>query len=253
MKTEPNSSLIEQSMFDASLSILAIVVVLFVAACGSQDSSQDSARQYSDEELALDEAVDDYIEGLMTWAQYRTFEDKDRDSVDPLAGSGHSRERATFEFLLQSVLVRANESLPRDVATDSGVLYEAEREAKDECAMEMGWPGVQLYDTTQQMGEQYERDYGLMSEMFLDLRHECSKYAATYPTLDPAYRDELLAIRRMHYMTVVRDWVAANPDLVVPVEYHEGANTPIEDHWIRECKKTDDPHQCARDHRVTLP
>ena len=92
-----------------------------------------------------------------------------------------------------------------------------------------GYPGVQLHDVSQQMGEQYERDYGLTLEMFLDLRHECSKYAATYPTLDPAYRDELLAKRRTHYMAAVREWMADNPHLVVPIEHHEGANTPYAD------------------------
>lgn len=45
------------------------------------------------------------------------------------------------------------------------------------------------------------------------------------------YRDELLAKRRAHYMAVVRDWMAANPDLVVPIEYHEGANTPHADRF----------------------
>ena len=118
---------------------------------------------------------------------------------------------------------------------------------------EAGWPGVQLYDVSQELGEQYERDYGLTLEMFLDLRHECSKYAATYPTLDPGYRDELLAKRRAHYMKVGRDWIAANPELVVPVEHHEGDNHPHEDSVIEACLEFDDPEACAREERVTLP
>ena len=151
------------------------------------------------------------------------------------------------------MLFVAGDTLPPDVALESGVLYDAEQEALDECAADAGWPGVQLYGVSQDMGEQYERDYGLTLETFLDLRHECSKYAATYPTLDPAYRDELLAKRRAHYETAVREWIAENPDLVVPVEHHEGANQPMEDYWIEACKQSDDPEQCARDNRVTLP
>ncbi len=123
----------------------------------------------------------------------------------------------------------------------------------DHCAADAGWPGVQLYDVSQQLGEQYERDYGLTLEIFLDLRHECGKYAATYPTLDPAYRDELLAKRRAHYMAAVRDWMVANPELVVPIEHHEGDNHPIEERFIRECEQADDPQQCASGRRVTLP
>ncbi len=133
------------------------------------------------------------------------------------------------------------------------MLYDAEIEAMDECAADAGWPGVQLYDVSQDMGEQYERDFGLTLEMFLDLRHECAKYAATYPTLDPEYRDELLAKRRAHYVEIAREWMAANPDWVVPIEYHEGANQPWEDMMIQACLETDDPEECARAERVTLP
>ena len=147
----------------------------------------------------------------------------------------------------------ADDTSPADVALGSGVLHDALYEAVDDCAAEAGWPGVQLYDVSQELGEQYERDYGLTLEMFLDLRHECSKYAATYPTLDPGYRDELLAKRRAHYMKVGRDWIAANPELVVPVEHHEGDNHPHEDSMIEACLESDDPEACAREERVTLP
>ena len=53
----------------------------------------------------------------------------------------------------------------------------------DQCAADAGYPGVQVYDVSNDVVEQYERDFGLTLEMFLDLRHECGKYAATYPTL----------------------------------------------------------------------
>ena len=228
----------------ASLGVLSML--LFVVACGSQNSP----REYSNEELALDESVDHYLHGLVPFAQYRTSADEDRDRVDPLGGSGHERERATFEFRLRQVMLGADGSLPPDVAIGSGVLHDARDEALAECAAEAGWPGVELYDVSQELGEQYERELGLTLEMFLDLRHECAKYAANYPTLGPAYRDELLAKRRDHYMTAVRDWMAATPELVVPVEYHEGANKPVEDYWRKACKQADDYEQCLRDVRV---
>ncbi len=172
--------------------------------------------------------------------------------MDPLDGTGHERERAVFEFRLHLVMLGADDTLPPDVAIGSGVLHDAKEEAMDACAAEAGWPGVQLYDVSQQLGEQYEREFGLTVEIFLDLRHECAKYAATYPTLDPDVRDELLAKRRDHYMAAIRDWMAANPELVVPVEYHEGANRPYESLIFETCvRQTGDRQQCANDERLT--
>ena len=212
--------------------ILSGVVVLLVVSC----SSEDPPREYSDEELGLQEIVENEILVSSLWfARYRTVDDWNRDFGDPFfddpKGSGHELERAFFEHNLGLVMLAAGEKLPPDVATGSGVLHDAEEAAMDQCAADAGYPGVQVYDVSQQMGERYERDYGLTLEMFLDLRHECGKHAASYPTLDPAYRDELLAKRRDHYMAFVRDWMAANPDQVVPIEYHEGANTPYTDRY----------------------
>lgn len=206
--------------------LLALVVILLVVSC----SSEDRPRVYSDEEIGLDEVVrHDIILRSLPYSRYRTGQDIDRHHEGLMAGSGHELERGFFEFLVGLKVVEISESLPPDVASASRTLRDAEDEALDQCAAEAGWPGVQLYDVSQHMGEQYERDYGLTLEMFLDLRHECSKRAATYPTLDPQVRDELVTKERAHYMDAVRDWMAANPELVVPIEYHEGANTPFAD------------------------
>ena len=202
--------------------------MLLVVSC----SSEDTPREYSDEELGLQELVENEIAISSLWvARYRTVDDMDRDLGNPFEGSGHERERNYFEFLFGFKMWDASESLPPDVSNHGGVLHDAEEAAMDQCAADAGYPGVQVYDVSPDVVEQYERDFGLTLEMFLDLRHECGKYAATYPTLDPVYRDELLAKRRAHYMAVVRDWMAANPDLVVPIEYHEGANTPHADRY----------------------
>ncbi len=123
----------------------------------------------------------------------------------------------------------------------------------DQCATEAGWPGVQFYDVSQQMGEQYEREFGLTLDQFLDLRHECSKYAATYPTLDPDRREELLAKRRDHYIAALREWLEKNPELGVPVEHHEGDNHPYEALLIKVCLESEYPVECAREKQVTLP
>ena len=230
--------------------LAAMAVLLVAGAC----SSQESPRQYSHRELGLEQLVDDQMNsGVLSFAHYRTFEDEDRDRSDPYVASGHERERGIFETTIRIIMAVAGDTLPPDIALGSGVLHDAENNAMDKCAADAGWPGVRLYDVSQDMGERYERDYGLTLEMFLDLRHECSKYAATYPTLDPDLRDELLAKRRAHYMSAAHEWISAHPDLVVPVEHHEGANRPFEDRMIQACLATDDPEACAREERVTLP
>lgn len=234
--------------------LAAAVVLVAVFGC----SPGDPPRQYSDEELELDEIIDDEMLVALPYAKYRTDGERHRDlpdlPTDPAVGSGHERERSYFEFLVGLVLLAAGDALPPDVALDSGVLHDAEDEAMDQCATEAGWPGVRLYDVSQDLGEQYEREFGLTLDQFLDLRHECSQYAANYPTLDPAYRDELLARRRAHYMTAVREWMEKNPELVVPVEYHEGANRPYEALLVKTCLESGaDRAECAREKQVTLP
>ena len=230
---------------------VAAVVVVMLLATGC--SSQDPPRQYSEEELAFDGYVDEFMRGAVPYSRYRTRDERTDPPLDDPGGIGHERERNFLEATLRLIMHFASDTLPPDVALTTGVLHDAENEAMDECAAEAGWPDVQLYDVSNDVVQQYERDLGLTLEMFFDLRHECSKYAITYPTLDPAYRDELLAKRRVHYMKAVRDWIAANPERVVPVEHHDGDNHHYEELWVRFCQQEEDPQQCARQKQVTLP
>ena len=180
-------------------SVVVVIAVMLASTCSSDDAS----RLYSSEELAVEEIVEDHLNHELPFALYRTIDEWMKASSErsqPLVGTGHERERNFFESQVRIVLSAAGETLPPDVARGSGVLHDAEYEAMDECAADAGWPGVQLYDVSQQLGEEYEREFGLTLNQFLDLRHECAKHAATYPTLDPVYRDELLARRRAHYM-----------------------------------------------------
>lgn len=213
--------------------------------------------RYSDEQLALSPVVDYYLSLENRFAHYRTSEEAwaaEDERTDRLHGtSGHERERLIFEERLFAVMLVAGDTLAEEVGRHRGVLHEAFEDALGECAADSGWSSVQLYDVSNSDVEAYEREFDLTLEMFLDLRHECSKYAATYPTLDPAYRDELLARRRDHYMAAVRTWMDSNPHLVVPIEYHEGANKPHEDFLVQACLQAEDPQECAREERVTLP
>jgi len=154
------------------VSLVTIALMVTMAAC----SSTEVPRQYSDEELGLEELVNNEIVlSTLPFTQFRTIEEMDRALVDPATGSGHERERNYFEHLVVLVMLGADDTLPPDVAIGSGVLHDAKEEAMDACAAEAGWPGVQLYDVSQQCGEQYEREFGLTVEIFLDLRHGGAK------------------------------------------------------------------------------
>ena len=260
----------QHSVLVGLIGVFAISVL--VGACSSHDALSPAgtegsdiaalttaapALQYSDEELSLDSVVDDYVFVGPVFARYRTS-DEAIEAGDELldriyTATGHERDRAVFETRLYSAMVAANDTLPEDIDRHQGILHDALYEAMDECATDAGWPQVRLYDVSNDVVKEYEREYGLTLDMFLDLRHECSKYAATYPTLDPDLRDELLAERRAHYMEAVRVWMAENPQLVVPVEHHEGDNHPHEDLLVQVCLESDDPEACAREERVTLP
>ena len=78
-----------------------VIVMASVVAC----SSEDPLRHYSDEELGLDEIVDrEIVSFALPFARYRTFDEMDRDLVDPTDGAGHERERNYFEHLVALVM-----------------------------------------------------------------------------------------------------------------------------------------------------
>ena len=54
---------------------------------------------------------------------------------------------------------------------------------------------------------------------YMQLLHECGKFAATYPTLDEAVRDQLLAAQRAHYAQAVLAGLDEVPAVEIPAEY----------------------------------
>ena len=101
--------------------------------------------------------------------------------------------------------------------------------------------------------DSYETQFGLGREAYLDLRHECAKQAASYPTLDPAVRDELLERLRGHYREAVYEYLREFPDAEVPLVDHPGAPRPLAERLIKTCLKYPDPASCAEHFRVELP
>ena len=212
-------------------------------------------RRYTDEKLGFEEV----FQKLTTprYARFRSEREASEHNSETErhfaeVATGHERERMHFEHNLASVYWKAYDDLPSDLRF-GGLLDQAFEEAMDECARARGWPSVQLYGVSNTDVEQYEAGLGLSLGEFLDLRHECAKVAASYPTLDRAVRDELLERLKDHYRAAVYEYLREFPDAEVPLVDHPGAPRPLEERLIGVCLKTSDPAQCAVEFRVELP
>ena len=117
------------------------------------------------------------------------------DAVDQL--------RHLFELNLTTRMLEGYYTLPAEVG-EGGELEQAFEEALNDCASEAGWPDIDLKNKSLAHAQQLEAERGLTLEKRQELRHECSKIAETYPTLMPERRDELLEIRRNHYLGIAR-------------------------------------------------
>lgn len=110
-------------------------------------------------------------------------------------------------------------------SSDPQVLHDAFFDALEECGRASPWPDAQLFQTTQGRAHDYwpdyvERDFGLSYWEYKELIHECARYAATYPSLDPELRDELLAPQRAHLAREVLDGIDNGlPRVEVPAVY----------------------------------
>ena len=212
-------------------------------------------RQYSDKELGLDQLISNEI--VPFDAQFRTFADweepyDERQRYFEQEATGHERERMHFENNLALVFWRAYENLPPELGLD-GTLDRAYDLAMDECADAAGWPGLRLNVNSRSDVDQVLETSGITYESFLDLRHECAKQAATYPTLDPTVRDELLVGLAEHYRQAVYEYLQEFPDAEVPLFEHEGSQRPLEERLVKMCLKVPDSAACAVENRVELP
>ena len=253
---------------------VATATIWFVAALsGPGSESSDSAasrsqtgtdltplleRRYSDQELGIESVIDEYFQ-VMTPVdtRFRSASERrdyraERNRYFNHEAIGHERERLHFERNLMLALDAAYDELPSDLGFD-GLLDQAFEDAMLECAASEGWPDLQLVSASESNVSRSTELYGITREQFRELRHECAKVAATYPTLDPAARDELLGRLKEHYRAAVHEYLREFPDAEVPLVDHPGAPRPLEERLIKTCLKTPDPAQCAVEFRVELP
>lgn len=106
----------------------------------------------------------------------------------------------------------------------SAVLHDVFFEALEDCGHNSRWPDVELFVMGDGRGydmfpEIIEPSFAISHYEFQKLKHQCARHAATYPSLDEALRDELLAPQREHYARVVLEGLAANPQVEVPARH----------------------------------
>lgn len=111
----------------------------------------------------------------------------------------------------------------------SAVLHDAFFAALEECGRNSLWPDVELFVIGDGRGydvfpELVESTFGMTHYEFQQLKHECGRYAASYPSLDEARRDELLAPQREHYARAVLEGLAADSHVEVPARYRAEFN-----------------------------
>ncbi|WP_419838613.1 hypothetical protein [Candidatus Poriferisodalis sp.] len=107
------------------------------------------------------------------------------------------------------------------------MLHDAFFEVLEACGRASDWPDVELFVLHQGrsgdiMSHLIEPTFGLTYFEYQQLRHQCARYAATYPTMDPVVRDKRLKPQREHFAEVILDRLDNELPLVeVPPEYQD--------------------------------
>ena len=111
-----------------------------------------------------------------------------------------------FESSMLRFARHAMDTLP--FAAASQTLHDAFFEVLEACGRASAWPEVELFEMHNGRGYDImehliEPTFGLTFFEYEQLRHQCARYAATYPTLDPEVRDKLLKSQREHFAEVI--------------------------------------------------
>lgn len=205
------------------LALAVAAAVTGLAGCSGGDEDMDSAfkraleesvaeagdidRRYSDEDI--EELVDEFILNLNVDARYptpaaRRAAEEEFDRWLSLEATQVDRLQHLFEVSVEMRMLGSYSTLPAEVG-EGGELEQAFEAALNECAAAAGWPDIDLQNKSMSHAERLESERGIPLDTHLELAHECSQVAETYPTLTPERRDELLEMRRDHYLGVARE------------------------------------------------
>ena len=232
------------------------------------DNSEDMPKTavYSDEEVGVDDLVDSYLADRRPLVGYRTVEEHDDATYAELESFRflpvEQRDRVHFEMNVSMLFQAVKLSRPEEIEQAEETLFDAFYDSLDLCVENSEYPDIELYReedgdyftvrSTEAVEEAAQR-HGITVDEFLDFRHECHKFAASYPSLDREYRDELLRTRRDYYLEFLRLWMRDHPEMVVPLDYENSVNQPYQDYVRQQCMETEDPEACARGEGVSYP
>lgn len=217
---------------------------------------------YSDEEVGVDALVDSYLADRHPLVRYRTVEEHDDETYAELESFRflpvEQRDRIHFEMNVSMLFQAVKLNRPEEIERTEKTLFDAFYDSLDLCAERSEYPGIRLF--LEEEGDYYPiwpedeaQRHGIAVDEFLDLRHECHKFAASYPVLDGEHRDELLRTRRDYYLEFLRLWMRDHPEMVVPLDYENSVNQPYQDYVREQCMETEDPEGCARGEGVSYP
>lgn len=179
-------------------------------------------------EVGVIEFLDSYIINMPPSAEFISATDLIRSGVaaddfySEIGASGGAVH--LFENRLRQAAGWAIQSVPETGGFQ--VLHDAFFEVLERCGQDSPWPDVELFEMHDGFGYDLTpgriEAFGLSSYEYLELRHACARYAATYPTPDPATRDELLGPQREHFARVIVDRLDNElPVVEVPPEYQD--------------------------------
>ena len=118
---------------------------------------------------------------------------------------------------------------------DFDILHDVFFEALEQCGRDSPWPDVKLFNKKGNgAGDvlHISADHGISFFEYKELLHVCGRYAAPYPTLDEAVRDELLAPQRAHFACEILFLLDNRGPLVeVPPRYQDELDGLRRDGW----------------------
>ena len=178
------------------------------------------------EEVGVIELLGSYIVNVPNGAYFLpNFELQAAMSASRRSHDGVAEEaRALRDFELTVLVAVDGDALNRlHLAHEPVRLHEAFFEVFEQCGRDSPWPEVEMAERVgNSAGDVLFRDPSLRITDFeyRELLHVCGRYAATYPTLDPVVRDELLAPQRAYFATELLDRLDDElPVVEIPAKY----------------------------------
>ncbi len=176
-------------------------------------------------DVGVIEYLEDYIINIPTSAAFVAGYETSRALDSIKHRHADDQNNAVSEFEHRMLVWVSNVQLSTWTERGPEELHAAFFEVLEDCSRESPWPDVELFVMEGGRGgevlpDSIESTPRLSYFEFQQVKHRCVRYAATYPTLDPVARDELLAPQRQHFAREMLDRIDNELPLVeVPPEY----------------------------------